>query len=818
MKKYKKNLLFGVLLFVSTLIWGNNGKSSSEENHRKTLFDRGWKFYRGEATDAQTPSFDDSSWRHLDLPHDWSIEPLANQEPDKVVGPFSRKSREDFGFANGQTVGGQGWYRKTFTISPSDADKRHELYFEGIYNHSEVWVNGRKAYYNIYGYTSFRLDITDYCNPTGEENVIAVKVLNEGRNSRWYSGSGIYRHVWLIRTSRSYIEDWGTFVSTTVKDNQAIVSLSTNIINGNKSNEKLSIDVGLISPQGKRVAETTQEINIASGDTIKFPFALNVTNPELWSTETPHLYTVKISLRKKNKKQDELSIPFGIRTIRFSAENGFELNGISMKLKGGCVHHDNGLLGAMAFDRAEERKIELLKKNGFNAVRTSHNPMSESFMNACDRLGMLVINEIFDQWKGRKNPQGYFLYFEEWSAKDIRNFILRDRNHPSVIMWSIGNEIRERRTDEGVATAAYLKKEIYKYDSTRPITAGINSDRDKQGNLLPRDTPFLHLDVSGYNYMWQQYEEDHQIYPQRVIYGSETVAKEAFQNWNMVEKHPYVVGDFVWTAMDYLGEAGLGNTVEVEPEANVHQFMDWPWFNAWCGDLDILGVKKPQSYYRDVLWDERTITMAVETPVAEGKIYKISFWGWPEESLSWTFPGMEGKAMKVNVYTRAPKVRLYLNDHQIGEQATSEAYTTTFQVPYSPGILKAVELKDDIEASETTLKTTGTPVALKLTADNTTPIANGQDLSYILIELVDKEGKTVLNSDRRVYITSQGAGKVIGSGNASPTDMESFGSLTPSLFKGRAMAIIRTSYDAGDIKLTVTADGLPPSTVTIRAE
>lgn len=805
------NYLILILLFyiVPTIHAGNS--------HRKELFDRDWRFYLGSPKDASEPSFDDSEWRLVNLPHDWSIEPLKDQIPGETIGPFSKRSPG--GPATGQTLGGEGWYRKSFVISPEDADKRHELYFEGIYNQSEIWINGQKAYYNAYGYTTFRFDITPYCKPAGQENVIAVKVLNEGKNSRWYTGSGIYRHVWMIRTAPSYIDDWGTFITTNrVANNQADISLTTTIINGEALQTDFNVGVKLISPAGKTVSESIQSTNVTRGDTLKLPFHLHVENPELWSTETPRLYTCKISLFKNHHLLDEIEIPFGIRTIAFSVENGFELNNVKMKLKGGCVHHDNGLLGAASFDRAEERKIEILKANGYNAVRGSHNPMSESFMSACDRLGMLVIDEAFDQWREKKNPQDYHLYFDEWSAKDIRALVLRDRNRPSVIMWSIGNEIRERISEEGKKTAGYLKNEILKYDNTRPVTAGINKYWNKdRTSMLPLDNAFYHLDVAGYNYMWRFYEEDHTKFPQRIMYGSESVATEASQNWDKVERHSYVIGDFIWTAMDYLGESGIGNSLEINPKENVHQFMSWPWFNGWCGDIDLLGIKKPQSYYRDILWRNRDISMAVEVPVAEGKVRKVSFWGWSEEQLSWTFPGMGNKPMKVNVYTRAPKVRLYLNDTLIAEKAINEFYKSSFKVPYQEGTLKAVEVdNNNKEGAYTILATSGEATALRVTADKNNLSANGQDLSYVLIELVDKNGNIIYDSHRKIQIASKGnGGHIIASGTASPNDMNSFQSLTPTLFNGRAMVIVRSGYQQGEIELSITSNGIKPAVIKI---
>lgn len=806
----KKNYYILLLLILTSM------QMQSKLTERKISFDNDWRFCKRTIIGAERANYDDSLWRTLDLPHDWSIEPLENQTSDKVVGPFSRESAG--GFATGQTVGGEGWYRKSFIIRPEDANLRHELYFEGVYNQAEIWINGQKVYRNVYGYTSFRVDITKYCNPAGENNVVAVKVLNEGRNSRWYSGSGIYRHVWMIRTSPAYIEDWSTFVRTTsLVEGKTNIELNTSIINSNAKVGNYTVKVQLLSPKGKVVALENKMLNISGSDTLGIHFTLRVKNPELWSVEKPLLYTVCISLWNDKIKEDEYSVPFGIRTLRFSVDKGFELNGVPLKMKGGCVHHDNGLLGAAAFDRAEERKIELLKKNGFNAVRTSHNPMSESFLNACDRLGVLVINEAFDQWKGQKNPQDYHLYFEEWSARDIESLVRRDRNHPSVIMWSIGNEIRERANDDGMAIAEYLKKEIQKYDNTRPVTAGINKSWDKgRKNMISLDKAYKHLDVVGHNYMWRFYEDISKKYPGQLMYGSESVAMEASENWDMVEKYPFVMGDFVWTALDYLGESGLGNSLEISPEENVHQFMDWPWYGAWCGDIDLLGVKKPQSYYRDVLWRERKISMAVEAPIAKGKIRKVSFWGWTEELLSWTFPGMENKEMKVNVYTRASKVKLYLNNVLVGETETSDRYKASFSVPYQPGELKAVALNGKNLEASTVLETVGEPVTLRLVADKVKLKADGQDLSFIHIEQVDKHGKLVYTPSRKIKITSQGdSGRIIASGNASPNDMPSFQSMTPTLFQGRAMVIVRSGKEKGKITVQVTADGLKSANITI---
>ena len=782
---------------------------------RKIKFDQGWKFHLGQIKDAAKESCDDSEWRVLNLPHDWSAEPLPDSE-GLSVGPFSKESIG--GFATGQTVGGEGWYRKSFIIDRKDAHKLHSLYFEGVYAQSEVWVNGQKVKFNAYGYSSFKCDITSYCHPAGEVNTIAVKVTNEGKNSRWYAGSGIYRHVWLIKTDPVHLDEWGVAVRTVkVTDDEAILAIEVDVLNEKTESAEANMVITIISPDGEEVGVEEQSVNVDAAGKQTIAFSLPVKQAKLWSVDTPHLYKAKILLSSGHEVLDQISIPFGIRTISFSAKEGFKLNDLSLKLKGGCVHHDNGLLGAASLDRAEMRKIELLKANGYNAVRCAHNPPAEAFLRACDEQGMLVIDEAFDHWQKEKNPQDYHRFFDEWNEKDISAMVLRDRNHPSVIMWSIGNEIQERSDDAGVEIAERLRNIVKKLDPSRPVTAAINDYWDNPQLKWKEDAvkAMQHLDVAGYNYMWYEYENDHQQDPSRIIYGSETVAQEAAVNWNLVEKHPYIIGDFVWTALDYLGESGIGHTLELSKGEKNPQFMGWPWYNAWCGDIDICGEKKPQSYYRDIVWKEREITMAVQPLPAAGKTEDVSYWGWKNESLSWNWKGLEGKPVKVNVYSRAPKVRLYLNNELLGEQEVSKKdYTATFIVNYQPGELKAVAIYDNSESSCAILRTTGAPVQIRLIADRKVIKADRDDLAYVTVELIDKEGKVVPDADMKVTLSAVGNGIIRGSGNACPTDMES--SLSPKTFKGKAMAILQPDGNAGEIILNVSAEGMKGASVTIK--
>lgn len=787
-------------------------------SERKVNMNENWKFYRGCIANAEQPSFNDAQWRVLDLPHDWSMDPVPVQREGITIGPFSRMSVG--GADTGQTVGGEGWYRKTFTLQPEDADKLISLYFEGAYNQTEVWINGQKACFNAYGYIPFKIDINPYCHAPGVSNTIAVKVINEGLNSRWYAGSGIYRHVWMMKTDKVHLDEWDTFVDASkVEGKKATVNLSTILHNADKAEAIGNLNIQILSPQGTEVYATTKQVNVAGEGNTPLSLSFEIKKPELWSVDTPYLYTAHISVQSDKQDSDKITIPFGIRTIEFSAERGFLLNGKPLKLKGGCLHHDNGLLGAVAINRAEERKVELMKANGYNAVRCSHNLPSEYFLQACDRLGLLVIDEVFDQWQQAKRPQDYHQYFDEWGEHDMATMVRRDRNHPSIIMWSIGNEIAERADDPtGMEIAKKLIATIEKYDTTRATTAAVNAFWDRGHFTWEKDSEraFRHLDVSGYNYQWREYEKDHERFPGRVMYGSESVPKETADNWNLIDKNNYLIGDFVWTVLDYLGEAGLAHTLELAEGEHSPQFMGWPWYNAWCGDIDFCGDKKPQSYYRDVVWRRRDISLAVQPPVAEGKREDINYWGWKNELLSWNWKGMEGKAMTVHVYSRSPKVRLYLNDQLIGEkEVDANTYTASFEVPYQPGQLKAVNLKGKKESASAVLNTTGTPASIRLTADRAKIKASKNDLSYIKIEVLDKDGHLIPDCNIPLEIKVDGKGSVIAAGNGSADDMKSFRSLKPRAFRGRAIAIIQPNAEKGNINLTVSAQGLPESSISI---
>lgn len=778
---------------------------------RKINIDSNWKYQYGSHKEAIAPDFDDSEWRTLDLPHDWSVETDAATAAGNNIGPFSKNSTE--GSASGQTVGGEGWYRKTFTLSEEDLKGKVSLYFEGAYYHTYIYLNGRHIYFNPYGYSSFRFDITDHVLPAGEENTLSVCVKNEGKNTRWYAGSGIYRHVWLIKTPALHLDDWNTNIEAISED----VKISSLILNESGENKTATFTAEIYDSENKLVTTKSLETTVSSGKEEPVVLNIQISDAKKWSPETPNLYKAVLSV-SDGETTDLYSTKFGIRTIEFSAEKGFLLNGVPTLLRGGCVHHDNGLLGAASFDRAEERRLQILKNNGFNAVRCSHNIPSEHFLYACDSIGLMVIDEAFDHWLVAKNPNDYHNFFTEFSNRDLQVMLRRDRNHPSIIMWSIGNEVPGRIEPEGMAAAERLRKMVKKYDTTRPVTAAI-CDWDIPWHPWEDETAkaFNSLDVGGYNYLYNKYESDHSKYPNRIMYGAESYAKHASQNWDLVEKHPYVIGDFIWTAMDYVGEAGIGSA-SIRKSGNQSQFQDWPWFNGWCGDIDLIGQKKPQSYYRDVVWRLAPITMGVERPIPSGYYQSISNWGWQLEQQSWTFNDLTEKdIMTVNVYSRAPRVRLYLNDELLDEKATSNTYWAGFYIPYRPGVLKAVEFDGTKEGAYFILETTSADAAIRLTADRKEIRSNNTDLSYVTIELIDEKGRVITsNSERKINITVEGEGSLLAAGNASPTDMESFRSETPKLYNGRALAIIKSSDTEGEIKLKVTSEGLADAVITIK--
>lgn len=775
-------------------------------DNRKQLFNYNWKFSLEDHPDARTADFNDKNWRNLDLPHDWSIE----GKPDSL---------NPTGNDGGYFPAGTGWYRKKFIIPAAWKGKQVSIYFEGIYMNSEVFINGKSLGIHPYGYTSFYYDLTPHLD-YAKENIISVRVDNsKQKNCRWYSGSGIYRHVWLFVTNPIHIDHWGVTITTPeISKEKATVQVKTLVKNKTNLPQSILLSTQLTDKNSKNAGSHELRVELPANGVKEVIQNIKVNNPRLWSPGTPDMYRAQVKLIKNAAAIDLTSNPFGIRSIAYNTENGFLLNGKKVILNGGCVHHDNGCLGAAAYDRAETRKVELLKSAGFNAVRTSHNPPSEAFLDACDRLGLLVIDESFDGWRENKTRYDYATIFDDWWQRDIEAMVLRDRNHPSIIIWSTGNEIIERKKPEAITTADMLAKHIRKLDPTRPVTSAMTT-WDKEWEIF--DTLFARHDIGGYNYQLHRAESDHKRVPSRIIVQTESYPNDAFANWKLIQDNSYIIGDFVWTAMDYLGESAIGRYYYPgEPDGEHWEKNFYPWHGAYCGDIDLTGWRKPISHYRDMLYnDTKKLYMAVKEPnPANGKI-KVTLWAvWPTWE-SWTWPLHEGKDIQVEVYSKYPVVRLYLNNKLIGEQpATKEQkFTATFTLPYSPGLLKAVGVKDNREQESAILKTAGKAARIKLTEDRAKILANGQDLSFVTVEITDENGIIQPGAENQLSFTVKGPGVIAGVDNANLKDTDLYVSDKRKAWKGRALVVIKSTQKAGKIELLVKSPGLPDATLTINA-
>jgi beta-galactosidase len=798
-------------LLITFFFLGCLSLAAQVELARENLLNDGWRFCRDDKQSAQKTDFDDSDWRIVDLPHDWSIEDLPGTQSPFHPDAISQVS-------GGFTTGGTAWYRKHFFIPADLTRQRFIIQFDGVYMNAEVWLNGHLLGTNPYGYSTFWFDISNHINH-GANNIVAVKVRNEGLNSRWYSGSGIYRHVWLKVFEPVHIDQWGTQIETTsLESGSAIVKIRTKVRSTQKGSAQIKLQTRISSPQGKEVA-VAESAHVMQADTVfVFEQQFEISNPVLWSPDTPALYVANQDVYQDNELMDLTETTFGIRTISFDTENGFRLNGNPILLKGGCVHHDNGPLGAMAFDRADERRVELLKASGFNAIRCAHNPSGSAFLDACDRLGMLVINEAFDMWETGKNPFDYHLYFRDWWKKDIESMVLRDRNHPCIIMWSSGNEIPERGNERGVELSKMIADHIRSLDATRPVTSAVNS-------LHPdKDPYFATLDIAGYNYASggdhlnkSVYAQDHERVPDRIIYQAESYPLEAFDAWMGVLDYPYVIGDFVWTAFDYIGEASIGWLGYYQKK----EF--YPWNLAWCGDIDICGWKRPQSFYRDVLWNENRISVFVKPPKPSfpenPERQSWSKWHWHDAVADWNWNGYEGTLLEVSVYSSYPEVELFLNGKSLGKKKTDRSveFMARYMVPYKAGELKAVGLSDKGEAGVATLITAGDPVKIVAEADRDTITSGGQDLSYVTFELQDKNGIRHPKAENLLEFELDGPGEIIAVANANPVSVESYRLPQRKAWQGRCMVIIRSGKDTGNITLTARSAGLKPAIINIQS-
>ena len=763
-----------------------------------TLFDSGWQFTRNGKTII------------VDLPHDWDIYEAPN--PDKGAT----------GTGGGWYPGGKGEYRKTFKTPNAEIVRLH---FEGVYQKAEVFINGQKAGQHAYGYTPFTVDVTPYLNKGKGENEVVVKVDNsEQPNCRWYSGSGIYRHVWLQTMPAMHIAENSVAITTPeVSKKQAKVDIQISIVNEVK--QPRQIDDVEVSFKGGNFTMTPQSVEMkrifkekyssfSSRGSALCGMSFTIDQPRLWSPDDPYLYEATVKLKEKGKVIDEKTMKFGIRSFSFDAKKGFVLNGQPLLISGACVHHDDGVLGAMAFDAAEIHKVRQMKEAGFNLIRTSHNPTTRAFLDACDSIGMLVIGEAFDGWRTAKTTYDYSTVIDSCYRQDIYAMVLRDRNHPSIISWSIGNEVIERKDIRVITTARQLKKAILEMDNTRPVTEALCAwDRDWE----IYDPHAEVLDVVGYNYMIFKHKTDHERDPKRIMWQTESYPRDAFKNWALVQDYPYIVGDIVWTGLDYLGESGIGRYY-YEGERPGEHYVDGgqpDWHGAYCGDVDITGWRKPISHYREILWkDSKDLYMAVREPNGyRGKIHETSWSVWPTwESWNWT--GWEGKPVEVEVYTKAPEVKLYLNDKLIGTKAVSRSteFKAVFSVPYEAGTLRA-----EAGGKSVALSTAGEPARLQLTADRSVITADGQDLAFITVEVVDSKGRVCPDAAIPCEALVKEQGKLLAFASADLKDREPYTSSNVTTWKGRALLVVRSTEKKGRTQVSIKSS-LPTASINIQSK
>lgn len=777
-------------------------------------FDAGWRFHLGDVSGAQEPSFDDSGWRTLDVPHDWSIE-----------GAFSADNPA--GVGGGALPGGVGWYRKPFAVPARDSSRRVFVEFDGVYRNSEVWVNGHALGKRPYGYSSFRYDLTPYVRYGGQGNVIAVRVDNSQQpNSRWYSGSGIYRHVRLVTTSAVHVDEWGTYVTTpSVSADSAHVTIRTRIRNDRRGEQRALLVTTVYDAGGKVVAVVANKGLLLGDSVTEVVEDLAIPRPTLWSLERPYLYRAvsSVSCTTTRVACDEYTTPFGVRSFEFRADSGFFLNGRHVKIRGVCLHHDLGALGAAVNTRAIERQLAIMKQMGVNALRTSHNPPAPELLALTDRMGFIVMDEAFDMWRKQKTDYDYHLDFDAWHERDLTDMVRRDRNHPSVFIWSIGNEVMEQWND-GDTTAAPIARElagiVRRLDPTRPITSANNNG--SSGN------PLFHagaLDLLGHNYHHEAWANFPTQFPgakfiiteamsalnSRGIYEqpSDSVAvyytpydksrgaqpprngriasydnRRAFwgslheESLRLFEAHPFLSGIFIWQGIDYLGEP--------TPYA-------WPARSSYFGAVDLAGFPKDPFYLYQSVWTTRPM------------LHVFPHWNWTP-----------GDTIDVWAYTNAEEVELFLNGASLGvKRKPEEVSHLMWRVAYAPGTLRAVARTGGQVMTTAEVKTAGVPARLALTPDRSRIRSDGDDLSFVTVTVLDRDGVPVPTAEPVVHFRITGGAQIVGVDNGDAFSHASLKGDHMALFSGKALVIVRAGAHPGTATLTAEAEGLATASIRI---
>lgn len=781
-------------LFITLIVFPFFGFSQAGTRQTEK-FDYDWKFLLGDTAVASAANFDDSGWENVQIPHDWSI---------KL--PLNKKN----GGAMGFLPGGIGWYRKVFSIPKNYNGKKVVIEFDGIYHQSDVYINGKHLGFHPYGYTGFEYDLTPYLN-YGRQNTIAVRVDHSNSpSSRWYSGSGIYRHVWLKITNPVHVATWGTYITTpNITESSAEIKIATTIKNNSSHNGNFQVINRIINADGNEVvaAKVLTSIEIGKGGIVDQ--SLHVPNPRLWSIEKPYLYTMETTVRVNGKATDQSRTFFGIRSLTFDANKGLFLNGKNVKLKGFCMHQDAGSLGTAVPDASYLRRLKILKEYGVNAIRCSHNPPSAEFLDMCDSLGFVVIDEAFDKWKA-----GYYSkYFDDWWQKDMDAMLLRDRNHPSIILWSIGNETSEQFNSTGVGTAraVMIRDYVHKVDPTRPVTAAI-----APGNTITRiynKSGFTEaLDVVGYNYQEPWLSDDKKVFPNRIMYVAEAFPYyrgrlnsirdyNPLNPWYYVAENDFIIGQFIWSGIDYLGESS-----------------GWPSTGWPTGLFDVCMFEKPiAAFHRSVWNDEPMVRIAVadqSLDIDPGKDH----WSSPYLAAHWNFQQYDSHIIEVKTTTNCDSVELWINDKSMGKRvkASWSNNTIVWHVPYKAGEIKAIGYNKDKEVTKFELRTAGKPAKIRLSADRMRIEADGQDLSHISMELVDDKGIVVPDSDQKITVEVVGTGHLIGLDNGDLRADSFFSGNPVKTYLGRVLATIQSSRLKGDIQIKAMCGDMPVSTLTIK--
>jgi beta-galactosidase len=808
----------------------------------RTSFNGNWNVGKG-------GRFSDAALRmqppkEVTLPHDAMIEkkrmkPVERDLAGASVGYFSE---------------GEYDYKKTFFVPEEYREKRVTIEFEGVYANAMVYINGDFAGQHPFGYSNFYVKADRFLK-YGEENEIKVVAMNY-KDSRWYSGAGIYRNTKLIVGNLVHVALDGVKVSTPdINKERAVVTVETIVENVGPHTRTVTVQTEIVDSVGNVVANDIAPMTMFAGESATLRQRVYVKHPKLWSVDYPHLYVCKTHILSANEWLDEETTTFGIRSLTLDPDQGLCINGEAVKLRGACIHHDNGVLGAATMERAEERRVEILKQAGFNALRSAHHPMSKSLLDACDRLGMLVMDESFDMWSSTKSSHDYALHFPVWWEKDIQAMVDKDYNHPSVIMYSIGNEIPETGRSVGSIWGRKLADKVRSLDSTRFVTNSINfiistveeflkmkmsqanKSVENQGintmmnffkeamaevNVSEMATvntaeSFAYVDIAGYNYAEARYLSDKERFPNRVIVGSETFPASIDTNWKLVKENGHIIGDFTWTGWDYLGEAGIGK-VTYDPNETA-LLGAYPWLTAWCGDIDITGHRRPLSYYREIVFGLRKEPyIAVQRPEHYGKQPIPTTWSWSDTVSSWTWNGYEGKHVKVEVYADAEVVELLVNGKSVGKAAAGEAhrYKAEFEVIYESGEIVAVAYTKEEEIGRMTLASATGTIQLNVEADRTQITASDNDLSFVMISLVDERGNLYNTADRKVTVHVEGAGVLQGFGSANPKSDENFFDTERTTFDGKVLAVVRPK-NPGTISVKVSAEGCDPKTVEIEA-